>query len=266
MAFELTEQHISGFYRDGYTVFRGIIPPALLADLRRETDKARQIARAGNPQAQRLQPVSAYDDLDQKVFADYAHLPPLVDALENLVGLGTRCGRAGLLGVLLEPRDRPWCTNWHRDFRDHMRKEVFEAEFRADWDKQVYDITCMNQINCALWEDNCTWFVPGSHFRQRNLASEEAHIGTLPDCNDQSLSDEKLELHCRAYASGMPDAVQLCLNAGDFALYRPSGWHMGNYLPYRRRATLHDAAMNDDVFAAWQARNKRWREVTSAKG
>ena len=38
----------------------------------------------------------------------------------------------------------------------------------------------------------------------------------------------------------MPGAVQLRLNAGDFALYRSSAWHLGNYVPYRKRATLHD--------------------------
>ena len=40
--------------------------------------------------------------------------------------------------------------------------------------------------------------------------------------------------------TGMPGAVQLRLSAGDFALYRSSAWHIGNYVPYRKRATIHD--------------------------
>ena len=52
----------------------------------------------------------------------------------------------------------------------------------------------------------------------------------------------------------MPGAVQLHLEAGDFCLYRNTLWHLGNYLPYRRRATLHDAVDTDEFFA--------WREET----
>ena len=36
----------------------------------------------------------------------------------------------------------------------------------------------------------------------------------------------------------MPGAVQLVLNPGDFCIYRNVGWHIGNYVPYRKRATL----------------------------
>ena len=37
----------------------------------------------------------------------------------------------------------------------------------------------------------------------------------------------------------MPDAVQLVLNPGDFCIYRNIGWHIGNYIPYRTRMTIH---------------------------
>jgi hypothetical protein len=36
----------------------------------------------------------------------------------------------------------------------------------------------------------------------------------------------------------MPGAIQWVLNPGDFAIYRNIGWHIGNYVPYRRRATF----------------------------
>ncbi|HYF51741.1 MAG TPA: hypothetical protein VEJ63_20160, partial [Planctomycetota bacterium] len=42
------------------------------------------------------------------------------------------------------------------------------------------------------------------------------------------------------YCLKMPGAVRLELNAGDLCLYRNCMWHLGNYLPYKRRATLHD--------------------------
>jgi len=49
----------------------------------------------------------------------------------------------------------------------------------------------------------------------------------------------------------MPGAQQLHLDAGDFCLYRNTLWHIGNYLPYARRATLHDS-VDTDEFMTWR--------------
>ena len=57
------------------------------------------------------------------------------------------------------------------------------------------------------------------------------------ETNEQS--DEALELFCLNYCQAMPGAVQLVLNPGDFCIYRNIGWHIGNYVPYRKRMTLH---------------------------
>lgn len=45
MPFVLTDRHIEEFHTLGYTVFEQILPPSLVADLRRVTDRARDIAR-----------------------------------------------------------------------------------------------------------------------------------------------------------------------------------------------------------------------------
>jgi hypothetical protein len=50
----------------------------------------------------------------------------------------------------------------------------------------------------------------------------------------------------------MPNAVHIVLQAGDVAFYRAVGWHIGNYVPYTRRATLHDGFYSADDLA-WQA-------------
>jgi len=50
---------------------------------------------------------------------------------------------------------------------------------------------------------------------------------------------EELELRCLNYCQAMPGAVQLVLNPGDFCIYRNTGWHIGNYVPYRKRMTIH---------------------------
>src|SRR5688572_25772869 len=118
MSFKFSDRHIDDYYNRGVTVFEGILPATLVDDLRRSTDQAREIARQkSGPQAQRLQPVASFE-IDQQPFLDYAALPELRDAITRVLGVDNfRFGNPELMGVLLEPADLPWCTNWHRDWR-----------------------------------------------------------------------------------------------------------------------------------------------------
>ena len=85
MAFAFSDHHIDEYRTQGYTVFRQILPPSLVADLRRVCDEARDLARQQRgPQAQRLQPIADFP-LDQQPFADYVALPALNDALHRLL-------------------------------------------------------------------------------------------------------------------------------------------------------------------------------------
>ncbi len=241
--FTFSEKHLTDYHTTGCTVFREILPVSLLSDLRKVADRAREIAREQRgAQTQRLQPVGAYD-LDRAPFKDYAELPELNDAIHRVLTPRHFHADTNRMGILIEPAEHPWCTNWHRDHRDHVPKEIFEAEFQEAWDRQVFDIDYMNQINCALYEDPSTWFVPGSHYRQTNTPGEERARDSYDRSRfreDAPGSNEELERQCLDYVRSMPGAVQLRLNAGDFALYRSSAWHLGNYVPYRKRATLHD--------------------------
>ena len=122
----------------------------------------------------------------------------------------------------------------------------------------MLDWSSANQINAPLYDDDCTWFVPGSNLRARDLPEELAAVHDPSNVNIHAKSavtdpTEKERL-CLNYTQGMPGAVQLHLNAGDFALYRPIGWHIGNYVPYRKRATLHDALFTP-VYKTWW---KQW--------
>lgn len=238
MTFRYEDRHQDEFLRDGFTVFRGILPPALVRDLRRETEKGRESARnASGSQVQRFQPVGAYD-LDRKPFEAYRDLPELRDALARVLSPRHTYGDLDRwLGVLIEPASLPWCTNWHRDFRHHTT-----GEKRAAWERVRFDLDYFNQINCALYADDSTWVVPGSHLRE-DLPCERAAFPDDPPAGPSldGWGAEEREAACLRYANSMPGAVQLFLQAGDFCLYRSGMWHLGNYLPYRRRATLHDA-------------------------
>ena len=247
MKFTFSDQHIEEYHTQGYTVFLQILPPSLIRDLRHVSDKARTIARErGGPQVQRLQPVGNYD-LDQQPFIDYAELPPLVDAIAKLLTPRHRHGNRSHFGILLEPAEMPYCTQWHRDWRDNCGGLNLSA-----WDAVFSDINLFNQINCALYDDDCTWVVPDSHLR-RDLLREAKLFPErpIPGPRLNGLTAEEREHVCLDYCQSMPGGVRLSLGAGDFALYRNTLWHLGNYVPYCKRATLHDTADTAE-FAAWR--------------
>ncbi len=247
MAFQFSDRHIDEYHTQGYTVFRQILPPSLVGELRRVAEKARHLARQQRgPQAQRLQPVGNYD-LDQQPFIDYAELAPLNDAIHRVLTPRHYHGDRKMLGILLEPAELPWCTQWHRDWRDNVAGLDLKT-----WDARFSDIDLFNQVNCALYEDTCTWVVPGSHLR-RDLPGEAARFPERPIAGPvlEGRTYEERERLCLDYCRSMPGAARLFLEAGDFTLYRNTLWHLGNYVPYQQRATLHDA-VDTPEFAAWR--------------
>jgi hypothetical protein len=250
MSFKISDLHIEEFYMLGCTVFRSLLPPSLIADLRRECAKASQVVRAQeDEQAQRFQPVSKYV-ADLKPFRDYAELPKLREAIDKVLSPRHTWGDLDYMGVLIEPADASWCTTWHRDARSLLSDE--------EWEKLLhrYDLGC--QVNCPLYDDPSTWFVPGSHLRG-DTDGERAVASTLapPPRKANEQSDEVRERACIEYCRAMPNAVCLNLAAGDYALYRPVAWHLGNYTPYRKRATLHDAVCEPKAMEGWLQRLKQ---------
>lgn len=255
MAFKFSEAHVANYLAEGYTIFRGIVPGSLIRDLRKVALKGRELAReVRGAQAQRIQPVGDYD-LDPRPFKDYAELPELLDALRRVVGPSAWHGDPTMLGILVEPADAPWCTSWHRDVTGST--PGIDAE---ELERLRANPLYFNQVNCALYDDTSTWYVPGSHLRA-DVPGETAHVDTCPTLEWQgALPDgvlaEEQEQRCLAYCREMPRAICLDLGAGDFGLYRPLGWHLGNYVPYRIRATLHDAVFTPEAkawYATWHA-------------
>lgn len=242
MAFKFCGSMIHHYRTQGYVIFRQVLPISLVRDLRRATATAPDQARKRHgPQAQRLQPVGDYD-LDFKPFMDYMTLSPLVDAIQKILTPRHTLskGDAGNMGLLLEPAELPWCTAWHRDIREtHGVPDV--EEFR----RITADPLWFNQINCPLYEDSCTWYVPGSYLRQFDLDGETAASAARPfDESDDWMTRER---KCVEYCQSMPHAIRASMDAGDFMLYHPNGWHLGNYLPDRKRVTIHDFAPSPEL-------------------
>lgn len=254
MTFQFSERHIEEYDRNGFTVFRGILPTALIDDLRRESERGIALARDrhGDKNAQRFQPVSAYE-INHQPFEDFQNLPAIRESVTRV--LGTEDWRpAGLdvLGVLIEPGDQPYSTQWHRDWRDNV-----PAIDLAAWEAKSQDRDMFNQVNCALYEDSCTWVVPGSHAR-RDSPQEIARFPErpIPGPELEGLSNAARERACLEYCQSLPGAQRLLLDAGDYCLYRNSMWHLGNYIPYRKRATLHDSIFTPAFQEWWETAPK----------
>jgi hypothetical protein len=184
-AFALTGRHVDEYHTLGYTVFESIVPPPLVHALREACEELRDEARRqGGPQAQRLTKIIG-TSVDPAPFEAYSGLPGVHAALEALIGPGTRHGthmfwsaeqaeyHAGH-GVLIEPAERPYCINWHRDWRDNVHGLRLE-----EWDKVCTNRRLFNQINVALYSDSSFWVVPGSHLR-RDTPAEAALFPDRP--------------------------------------------------------------------------------------
>ena len=257
MSFRFGDLHRDEYARDGLTVLRGIIPPALVEDLRREAETARVLARREHgPDAQRLQPVFRYEELDQAVFRTFVELPALHEVVKGIFGEDREEG--GVLGVLFEPAEKPWATGWHRDIFFFERPFLSREHLLA----HVGDLRMFNQFNAALYDDHSLWVVPGSHARLSTATEEElfpvraaADAALAPGLEGAATNAER-ERRLLDYVRRMPGATNVVLNAGDIAFYRNVAWHLGTYVPYVKRATLHsgfygeqDRAWTEAAFA-----------------
>ena len=245
---------IDEYLANGYRIFRNIIPPSLLTDLRRQADIARDLAHQLNGhQTQRIQPLDQYGDrIDLQPFRDYVELPALKDAVEALLGPGYTHGHLHIMGLLVEVA----IAGRNQEVRDAV-------------DEVWHDLRIFNQVNCALYADSCTWLVPGSHLRSFDLPGEQQTtddptLRTLPE-EYSTVDAERFYIeHCQQ----MPGAQPMHLNAGDFMIYRSHGWHTGLYLPYQPRATIHDIVSHPDreqVTARWRTAQQEARAALEAQ-
>lgn len=272
MSFNFTSQHIKDYHERGYSIFRGLIPAPLLADLRREAEKGRSIARRlSGPNAQRLQPIIDHPEIDMAPFRELALLPELASAIDDI--FEAHFGQAvdmtadmDCLGILYEPENSPRCMRWHRDFRDlHAGVDV------EKWRQILHDIRYFNQTNIALYRDSFLWVVPGSHLRldtQEEMRRFPTRPVEAPPSID-GISTESAEYEFRKYVTSMPGAEQVHLDAGDYLLYKNSLWHTGFYVPYQKRATVHGTIstpeyrnfLQEELISVLQVddRNRQWQ-------
>ena len=218
MTFKVSAQHTEEYMENGYTIFRNLIPSTLLGELRILAAKAQEIAHEKHgPQTQRLQPIVQY--LDCTAYFALIDLPELHEAIQFIFGDGFVPGRPpngddSHAGILFNPKERPWCMNWHRDWRDNA--PGIDIGY---WQKNIMNLNLFNQVNCALYEDTCTWVVPGSHKREDTQAEiERFPMRPIPGPDQESANDEEREIAAIEYLESLPGAVSAQLRAGDYML------------------------------------------------
>jgi len=265
MAFRVTDQHIVDYFHHGYAVFRGVIEPTLLEELRRAGDEVEKLSYgkysvkvSRSPSIGRV-----WEDLSprsRKAFTDYGEYAPLRDAIHAVLSPQHMHTRLVNLAIFLTEKDGPVVQDWHRDMAENypgVDNERFALE--------KLDPLLFTQYNCALYTDACLWYVPGSAGR-KNTRSELAAAGPSysgvegrgrvinPDLEGKSYAER--EALCRAYCEAMPNAINLVLEGGDYAVYRPIGWHTGYYAPHRKRLTLHDWPCSQELVDWYEKRSK----------
>ena len=260
MRVRIRQQHIDEHREQGITVLRGAVPPALVDELRQQARHALELAiSVHGKQAQRIQPVAQYPDtFDRAVFERYVKLPELNEAVRELLGPDAEFSDLGLLGILVGPPARTNCMQYHMD--------VSERTAGVD-PERLRQIRLQpgfgNQVNCPLYEDAAFWYVPGSHARpidEGSMASANSPqwFELLEKLLDTSTphSGAGIEMDCLSYLKSMPGACRYHLEPGDFAIYRPFGWHAAFYSQYQRRATLHHGVWTAAARAWWQEMNE----------
>lgn len=245
--FQFSEKHINDYENLGYTVFRGIVPVSLVEDLRRQCDRGAKLARAEHgPNIQRFVPKMT-EGIELQPFTDFLELPAIREAVARVLRAEVASSTVeGMFSVLVEPTEFPYCTAWHRDWRDN----VVGLDLNR-WNADYQNMSLFNQVNCALYEDSSTWVVPGSHLRH-DTDAEFARFPTrpIPGPDRKGETNSERERICLEYCESLPGAQRLLLDAGDYCLYRNSLWHLGNYVHYRKRATLHEGVMTAE-FQKW---------------
>ena len=124
-----------------------------------------------------------------------------------------------------------------------------------------------SQLNAALYDDHSLWVVPYSHSREDNEEEHSVFPKVPPPgpALTSNMTPAERESACLTYTRKMPGAKPVQLFAGDVAFYRACQWHIGNYVPYTRRATLHDGFYGPGDLQ-WQETVRGWQADAAGAG
>ncbi|MCJ8332604.1 MAG: phytanoyl-CoA dioxygenase family protein [Lentisphaeria bacterium] len=233
-------EYRADYIKNGYVIIEGAINETILAGLREAVEIIYKEIEEGKLTGFRHQTVLK-PDVFHRAYIDFLNIEVYNEAIRDILDDNdpSFSGQACLIGS----REHQIC-GWHRDFRD------------TDPDlPELHKIpnNCV-QTNCAIYDDESLWIVPGSHVR---LGSQE-ESDHMAKCKGLGFIDlwEKFQARDESALSGMPGSMQVKLKAGDCLLYNPLMWHAAEYKPEVKRATLHGGFKSVPLLRRFK--NLRW--------
>ena len=260
------------FLEEGFAVFREVVPPDELDELRAASelllDRRREIwARERGAE----DPPGGQWEISRQPRLMIAETPEVVDEeTASFVEFWLHDNSHGVSSRLLD-MPHAACTEmmmmcspvkdhgpamWHRDIHpfDTAPLQGYAEDILENGPRYI-------QWNIALYDDDVLWVVPGSHVR---FATE----------------DEQAQLNTDRTVP-LPNAVQTHLKAGDGVVYITPIFHWGSNYSTRLRRTLHGGYSNfsdypdmryiehlsaaaRDTFRRWKEQSERSRGLTEA--
>ena len=213
---------------NGYVIVRNVVPPEILAQLRRDIDAIVAREREADPNWDTTnQPRGSIGDrVDEQTIGAFEFI-----LHENTYGLSARlleCPKSmvayTIAQVLANPEftpgdpERPgqeWGTdprNWHRDFRPDT-----DGPLSAVLEDQKANGIAYIQWNIALYRDHILYIVPGSH-RRLNSKIESSHLSQQ-----------------RGTLTPLPESLRVELEPGDGVVYNSIILHWGSKYTHREK-------------------------------
>jgi hypothetical protein len=213
------------FDAQGFIRLKEAIPCHILTGLRQGLDPLREARDSGGDRPTRYQTILEPKTYHRS-FAEFLDLDGTNQAAAEIIGTDQLmvAGLACLLGCA----EHVVCK-WHRD--------------TASMDPAELDLllnqhpNALVQTNCAVYNDESLWVIPGSH-RRRDSPEEAAYAARFDALSFVGPIEAAREIEPEVFA-GMPGALNVKLTAGDCLLYNPLLWHAAEYRPEWKRCTLH---------------------------
>ncbi len=216
----LDADQLRQYHQEGYVLINGAVPPPLLEPLRQAAQRATDRTRSGDWPHRR----SAGDDdiwgighllhpdLAEPAFAQYMASDIVIDVVADLLDVKEAELQLELANMLVNPRNRDYAINWHRDL---VREDLEPAEELARLQALQFSV----QWNTALYDESSLVIVPGSHVRAKT-PRERAIVTGEPQAD-------------------MPGQLVVELRAGQGVYYDANLLHRGVYPHATCRQTIH---------------------------
>lgn len=218
----LSENQLAQYHQEGYVLIEEAVPAALLEPLREAAQRTTERTRSGQWPHRRdagsgdIWGVGhlLHPDLGEPTFAEYMACDVVIDVVAQLLGVEDAEAELELelVNMLVNPSERDYAINWHRDL---VREDLEPAEELARLQALKFSV----QWNTALYDESSLLIVPGSHLRAKTPRERAIAVD--------------------APRSDMPDQLVVELKAGQGVYYDANLLHRGVYPHTTQRQTIH---------------------------